>query len=58
MLDRSGVLHHAERKEVREAGVTGKRGRVDASKAEALDLGIEECGGPGGLSRHSKDSVL
>lgn len=45
MLDRSGVFHHIECKEVSEAEVTGKRGRVDASKAEALDLGLRNVMG-------------
>lgn len=42
MLDRSGLFHHTECKEVREAVVTGKRGWVDTSTAEALDLGLGE----------------
>jgi hypothetical protein len=54
MLDRSGLFHHTECKEVREAEVTGKRARVDASKAETLDLGLEECGEHGGLRRHGQ----
>lgn len=45
MLDRSGVFHYIERKEVSEAEVTEKRGRVDASKAEPLDLGLKNVMG-------------
>lgn len=45
-LYRSGVFHHTGWTEVREAEVTGRRGCVDASKAEALDLGLDEHGAP------------
>lgn len=51
MLYRSGVFHHAECKEVREAEVIGRRGCMDAGEAEALDLGLEECGAHGKLER-------